>query len=125
MKQSDFQVKNRVWILSRQKTFLGDGRINLLKEIGKQGSISKAAREMNMSYLKAWKLVDSMNKTLGTPLVEKISGGKNGGGSVLTITGKKTIALYAELSSNSEIFLQKEANKFIYALHKEIEKSKK
>ena len=101
-------VKNRLWILGREGTFLGEGRIDLLVAIAKFGSISKAAQSMNMSYLKAWKLVDSMNKVSVNKLVIRTSGGKGGGGTTLTKEGKKAIKLYKELDLRCKHFLSSE-----------------
>jgi len=103
-----FEVKNRIWIVDQQGTFLGEGRIELLKAIEKHGSISKAAQSMKMSYLKAWKLIQSMNDSSKTPLVIKSSGGKGGGGSILTKEGIKAIKLYQALNKSCQKFLKTE-----------------
>ena len=108
MKTQPLEVKSRLWIINDQGTFLGQGRIALLLAIDQKGSISKAARSMNMSYLKAWKLVRSMNTVSGTPLVTKISGGKGGGGSKLTKEGRNAIDLYQKLNSRCKNLLEHE-----------------
>ena len=90
------KVKGNFWIEIDSKSFLGKGRIELLKKIDKYGSISKAAKDMKMSYKAAWDLVDIINKLAKENVVEKISGGKGGGGSVVTEYGKKLIALFDE-----------------------------
>lgn len=92
-----FTIKSRVWLESQEKTFLGDGRIALLKGIQKHGSISKAAKEMSMSYKKAWDLIDSINSSTKHVLVKKETGGKGGGGTKLTPHGEQAITLYDEL----------------------------
>lgn len=113
-------VKNRLWIVSEQGTFLGEGRIALLQAIEKYGSISAAARSMNMSYLKAWKLIDSMNNvSADQPLVIKTSGGKDGGGTILTAAGKKAIAIYMKLNTSSQIFLNTELNRVMVQVDQE------
>ncbi|MCB0429081.1 MAG: LysR family transcriptional regulator [Flavobacteriales bacterium] len=94
--------------MGRNGAFLGEGRIALLKHIDACGSISKAAKAMKMSYLKAWKLVESMNQTSHGVLVVKAPGGKGGGGAQLTDAGRKIIALYEQLNARCERFLQKE-----------------
>ncbi len=75
-------------------TFLGDTRIRLLEAIDQHGSISQAAKHVPLSYKAAWDAVDAMNNLADQPLVERIAGGKHGGGTVLTAHGRKVIALY-------------------------------
>ncbi len=87
----DYRIRGRLWIEGPAGTFLGYGRVVLLERIREHGSISAAARSMKMSYRHAWKLVDSMNRQSGTPLVEKSTGGRGGGGAVLTSAGERAI----------------------------------
>jgi len=103
-------IKSRLWITGKEGTFLGEGRVSLLLAIDKLGSIKKAAKSMNMSYLKAWKLVNSMNETSSQPLVKKFSGGKDGGGTSLTEHAYKAIQLFKDLSSQHQLFLEKSFN---------------
>lgn len=90
--------------------FLGEGRVALLEEIEKHGSISKAAKAMNMSYQKAWDLVDSMNKNGETPLVSRKIGGVGGGGSELSSAGKKAIELFKQISQANRDQLDRMSN---------------
>ena len=113
MNTSTLKVRSRLWIIDKQGTFLGEGRIRLLQAIDEFGSISKASHSMGMSYLKAWKLIKSMNTASETPLVVKTSGGKGGGGTILTEEGKKTIELYAELNRRCQKFLDAEFEKLM------------
>lgn len=83
-----------MWIEGPEGTFLGYGRIVLLERIRDCGSISAAARSMKMSYRHAWKLVDSMNRQSTSPLVQSSTGGKGGGGAVLTKAGEKGIEAF-------------------------------
>lgn len=100
-----YRIKSRIWITTDEGTFLGAGRITLLKEIEKHGSISKAAKAMNMSYKKAWRLVNSMNTQGKELLVTPKIGGKNGGGSVLSDEGKKAIELFNALDEQNRMYL--------------------
>ena len=113
MSSVDLKAKSRLWIIGQNGTFLGEGRIALLHAIKKHGSISKAAISMNMSYLKAWKLVKSMNIESEQPLVIKISGGKGGGGTTLTEEGMKAIALYESLNIKCKLFLDQELKNYL------------
>ena len=58
---------------------LGPGKVDLLESINQVGSISEAARQSNISYRRAWNMVDTMNQCCSEPLVESMTGGKGGG----------------------------------------------
>jgi molybdate transport system regulatory protein len=73
---------------------IGPGKIALLEAISKTGSITAAAQSMNMSYRKAWLLVDELNTLLSEPAVTAAVGGANGGGAILTPVGQKTVQFY-------------------------------
>ena len=81
-------VVGRLWIEKDDQTVFSWSRAMLLDGIDKHRSISAAAREMNMSYPKAWRLVKEMNERFETPLVIKKAGGKSGGEAELTKKGK-------------------------------------
>ena len=72
----------------------GPGTADLLERIAAEGSISKAAKSMEMSYSRAWQLVDAMNQSFRQPLVESTAGGRKGGGAVLTCMGEEVLALF-------------------------------
>ena len=73
---------------------IGPGKIELLRKIREHKSISAAAREMKMSYRRAWLLVDDLNGAFRQPVVEKWMGGKSRGGATLTPTGEKLVESY-------------------------------
>jgi molybdate transport system regulatory protein len=73
---------------------IGPGKIRLLELIGELGSISAAGRTMNMSYRRAWSLIDELNRCFRAPVVETQLGGSHGGGAVLTDAGHDLIARY-------------------------------
>ncbi len=109
--KKDFQLKGKLWIEGKEGTFLGCGRIALLERIKKYGSISKAAKSMNMSYKHAWDLINSMNRQAKTPLVETKIGGKKGGGTRLTEAGEKAIQQFKEIYREFQEFLNKTVKK--------------
>lgn len=74
--------------------YLGDTRIRLLEAIAQHGSISQAAKHVPLSYKAAWDAVDAMNNLADLPLVERSTGGKHGGGTVLTDHGRKVVSLF-------------------------------
>ena len=89
-----FAVKSKLWIESGGGPFFGRGKVLLLKAIDRHGSISRAAKEVNISYRKAWSYIKSMEERLGIPLVECKAGGKNGGGATLSPEIRDFLARY-------------------------------
>ena len=111
---ANYKIRNRIWIDGSKGTFLGNGRIQLLKKINETGSINDAAKELNMSYRKAWSLLDSMNKEAPEPYVLKSTGGQGGGGTEVTEAGKKAIAGFDALNDKCQHFLEKELKKLSF-----------
>ena len=103
--RSTFAVMGSIWIVSDGHAFLGQGRVALLEEIGSSGSISEAARNMGMSYKKAWRLVEAMNAMAEVPLVVRTSGGQGGGGTLLTDKGRHMIHSFRLIESEFRTFL--------------------
>jgi molybdate transport system regulatory protein len=84
-------------LITKGERAFGPGKADLLERIASEGSISKAAKAMDMSYSRAWQLVDAMNKDFKKPLVELSTGGKKGGGAVLTKTGQEVLSLFRKM----------------------------
>jgi molybdate transport system regulatory protein len=76
---------------------IGPGKIRLLECIANTGSLSQAAREMEMSYRRAWLLLDSLNTCFSQPVVSTQTGGKDGGGAKVTEFGQRLINNFREL----------------------------
>lgn len=81
--------------------WLGPGKAQLMDEIARTGSISAAARAMDMSYRRAWLLVDALNAMFGEPLVATAAGGTRGGGASLTPRGTKVLAAYRDIERSA------------------------
>lgn len=73
---------------------IGPGKIALLEQIAAHGSISAGARELAMSYKRAWDLVEEMNAIFGKPVVQAQTGGRRGGGAQLTETGLAVVSRF-------------------------------
>jgi molybdate transport system regulatory protein len=80
---------------------LGPGMAELLERISRFGSIRKAAASMEMSYRKAWLLLQDMHKTFGAPVVATETGGSSGGGAQLTELGTRLLKTYREIEKNA------------------------
>ena len=104
-KSKPYRLKGRLWIEGAEGTFLGYGRVILLERIREYGSISAAARSMEMSYRHAWRLVDSMNKQSNKPVVISSTGGRGGGGARLTAEGDLAIATFWSVFRDFQEFL--------------------
>jgi molybdate transport system regulatory protein len=80
---------------------LGPGKIDLLEAIDRTGSISAGARALGLSYRRGWDLVATMNQCFKIPLVERVKGGKGGGGAQLTAAGRKQLKLYRTMETKA------------------------
>jgi molybdate transport system regulatory protein len=85
---------------------LGPGKIRLLEYIAETGSISAAARQMEMSYRRAWLLIDELNGMFGQPVVETAAGGSGGGGAKITDFGKRAIVVFRDLETEADLLVK-------------------
>ncbi len=95
----DWTVGVRLWVERDGETLLGPGRLELLEAIERCHSISAAARDLHMSYRRAWLLVEGMNRAAGQPLVRTQTGGRDGGGAELTPRGRLAADLFRQLQA--------------------------
>ena len=100
---------------------IGPGKIQLLENIDRFGSISAAGRAMDMSYKRAWDLVDEINRVCRQAAVERQTGGRNGGGAALTPFGASLVARYRKIERDAASAVRKE----LAALQSDIGKPKK
>ena len=83
--------------LCTEDRFFGPGVCELLERIRETGSIQRAAAQMELSYTKAWKILNRAEQEIGTPLITRVSGGRNGGNSTLTRAGEEAVRDYREM----------------------------
>src|SRR5215470_15500420 len=88
---------------------VGPGKIELLEHIGTGGSLSQAARDLDMSYRRAWQLLESLNSSFREPVVLSAKGGRGGGGARLTPFGRLLIRVYREFDAELQ---QRAARRF-------------
>jgi molybdate transport system regulatory protein len=100
---------------------IGPGKIALLENIQKFGSISAAGRAMDMSYKRAWDLVDEINRICRQAAVERQTGGKNGGGAALTTFGQSLVTRYRKIERDAASAVHKD----LVALRSDIGRPKK
>jgi molybdate transport system regulatory protein len=93
---------------------IGPGKVAVLEEIARSGSISAAGRALHISYRRTWELVEDLNRSLGTPVVETAAGGSGGGGATLTHAGKTIVERYRAIEMDTALA----ARKHLLALHR-------
>ena len=98
MKAARASVIPRIRIVLAGGTIvMGPGKADLLDAVARTGSIRSAAAELEMSYMRAWSLIRTMNEAFRTPLVEKVRGGAEKGGAGLTDRGRRVLRLYRRM----------------------------
>lgn len=105
------KVLGRIWVDIDDKNFLGKGKVELLKKIDEYGSMSKAAKDMKMSYKAAWDVVKEINSLSKYPIVDTKIGGLDGGGSTLTPKGKQLISAFEAIEKDLNKFLKNAQSK--------------
>ena len=96
------RLKLHVRILMEDAIAFGPGKAELLEAIHRTGSISQAAKSMNMSYRRAWQLVDTMNQCFQSALVETQTGGSHGGGAVLSEFGLQVLQKFRQMEQKAK-----------------------
>ena len=111
-KSSKQDLKPQIRIMFRKAIAMGPGKADLLRAIDGTGSISAAARQMEMSYRRAWLLVDTMNQAFKSPVVVTLTGGKAGGGAAVTEFGKEVLQRYKVMEEKASASVAKELRNF-------------
>ena len=104
----DVKLKLQLRILLNQDIAFGPGKAELLEEIRRTGSISQAAKSMNMSYRRAWQLVETMNQSFQSGLVETQKGGTNGGGAKLTDLGESILSQFRQMEIKARVAIEQD-----------------
>ncbi len=105
------RLRYKVWLETEGKAF-GEGPLKILRKVDELGSLSKTARELNMSYSKAWKLINFLEKNLGFKLLQREAGGSGGGGSYLTAEARALMQKYENFSLEADQALQNLFHKY-------------
>ncbi len=110
-KPANTQLKGELFLTTDSKNLLAAVQIKLLIAIGDCGSISKAAKQVGISYKTAWDRIDSMNNMSNKPLVVRSAGGSKGGGTALTNYGRQVIVGFESLQQEHQLFIERLGNK--------------
>jgi molybdate transport system regulatory protein len=107
MIMSGIGLDGAIWMTVGGENLGGPGRIALLAKIAECGSITQAAKAIKMSYKAAWDAIDAMNNLAGEPLVERLAGGKGGGGTRLTARGEQLVANFRLIEREHRDFVKR------------------
>jgi molybdate transport system regulatory protein len=99
--RSGLTVRFRIDLGARRA--IGPGKIALLEHIEASGSLSQAARELGMSYRRAWELLENLNHSFRERVVATSTGGRGGGGAILTPFGRALIQSYRRFESDIQL----------------------
>jgi molybdate transport system regulatory protein len=91
---------------------MGPGKAELIERIAATGSISAAARDMGMSYRRAWQLVEALNATYREPVVQTAIGGQRGGGATVTPFGRRLAAQFRAMESKASAAIAADLKRF-------------
>jgi molybdate transport system regulatory protein len=94
-------LRPRIRVTRADEILLGPGKADLLEAIGRLGGLRSAADELGMSYMRAWKLVQMLNRGFREPLVRTQRGGAGHGKAALTPMGESVLALYRDMERSS------------------------
>lgn len=97
---------HRVWLHEGGVQVFGPGSFELLSRVARVGSLNQAAKDMGMSYSKAWRITRAIEERLGVPLFERRTGGPEGGGSRLTAEGRMLLRHFADFKREADDALQ-------------------
>lgn len=111
-------------ILAEDHPAMGPGKAQLVELIDATGSISAAAREIGMSYRRAWQLVDALNASFREPVVVTAIGGKRGGGAVITAFGRELIKRFRAMEDQASAAIAADIERFAAHLRQPPGKSK-
>lgn len=95
------ELKPRFRVVCGDNIALGPGKVELLALLLETESLNEAARRLDMSYMRAWKLVKTMNACFREPVAVAARGGKSGGGMKVTETGRRALAFYQQMESTA------------------------
>ena len=98
MKYHGIKPVYNVWLSKDDGKYFGPGVAMLIEGVKRTGSLSSAAKEIGMAYSKAWTILRNAERTLGVKLISSTTGGRHGGGAVLTPEGEQMLAAYTAFS---------------------------
>jgi molybdate transport system regulatory protein len=111
------RIHSSLTVEARHGTFGSHRWMALLAAIGSEASIAAAARHVGLSYKAAWDAIEAMNNLADAPLVERMVGGKGGGGTHLTPDGERLVATWREVEAENARFIEQLNARIAHASH--------
>lgn len=105
-------------VLATDFPAMGPGKARLIELIDETGSISAAARALDMSYRRAWQLVDALNQSFSEPVVLTVVGGKRGGGAAVTAFGRESAKAFRLMEAKASAAIEAELEQYVLRLKK-------
>ena len=102
------ELRTKTWIARDGELVFGRGRAQLLEAVDATGSISAAARRLDMSYRRAWSMIKASEERLGLSLLERSKGGAKGGGARLTPVARDLLRAFRRMESSIQDQVRKE-----------------
>lgn len=96
-----WRLSPRFRVIHEETIAIGPGKVELLEAVARTGSIRDGAESLEMSYMRAWKLIREMNEAFKEPVVESSRGGNERGGATVTESGRRVIALYRAMEKKA------------------------
>ena len=91
---------------------LGPGKASLIEAVGRTGSISAAARELGMSYRRAWQLINATNNSFRHPLIKTSTGGRGGGGAIVAVFGEEVLNRFRDIEAKAISSVERDMKNF-------------
>jgi molybdate transport system regulatory protein len=111
-------------ILGSGNPAMGPGKAALIAHIEATGSISAAAREMGMSYRRAWQLVEAINQSFNEPVIVTATGGKRGGGAMVTDYGRGLVEQFRAMENKASAAIAEDLAQFATQLRARVARRK-
>jgi len=114
MNAQKFLLTSELLLKKNEDDFLSMKKVALLENVRDYGSMTKAAKALGITYKTAWTWIEKMNALSPTSLVEKVSGGKDGGGTIITVYAKELIRIYHEVDALHQKHLEAMQDSFVH-----------
>ncbi|MBN2653260.1 MAG: LysR family transcriptional regulator [Spirochaetales bacterium] len=115
--ERDFSLVGKIWINKDGEPVITPGLVRIIKVADELGSLSAATKHLKISYTKAWKMVDRLNKSFDLPVLISVSGGASGGGTNLTEFGHQMIDEYLKLKDEFDRWASENLSDFFRSLN--------